>query len=364
MPISKTQRWLDLIAFLVGRRVPVTVEQLMEGIPAYAEKWVDGSQIAQASVRRMFERDKDELRELGIPIETVEYRINYGSEEAQAYRLARKDFYLPYLDLLRRERRPTARTDALRFDEPEIRTLLNGLLLVAEAPSSPLAADARSALRKLSFDLPAAAIPGPVVAFPEPPGADEVRARTELLSDALLRRKRVTFRYAGMTRTEITDRDVAPYGLLFQHGHWYLIGHDGLRDAIRVFRVSRMDDLAVNHVRANSPDFDIPDEFDIAQYRGREAWELGGEDDPEVVARVRFAFPRSLWAARNSVGDLEGEAADGSSIRTFRVQQPGPFVRWLLSLQGEADVLEPPELAAELRRVAGEVAALYGGRRT
>jgi hypothetical protein len=108
MPISKTQRWLDLIAYLAGRRVPVTVEQLMEGIPAYAEKWVEGSEKDRASVRRTFERDKDELRELGIPIETVQYRINYGAEETLAYRVARKDFYLPYLELLRRGKRAAA----------------------------------------------------------------------------------------------------------------------------------------------------------------------------------------------------------------------------------------------------------------
>jgi proteasome accessory factor B len=359
MPISKTQRWLDLIAFLVGRRVPVTVEQLLEGIPAYAEKWVDGTETAQASVRRMFERDKDELRELGIPVETVQFRINYGAEEALAYRLARKDFYLPYLELLRRGEHAAPRQSTLQFTPEELTPLLDGLLRVAEVPSSPLASDARSALRKLSFDLIPSDVPGSVVAFAEPPGADEVRARTEQLSGALLRRKRVRFRYSGIARGQVTERDVAPYGLLFQHGHWYLIGHDALRDAVRVFRVSRMEELAVNQTRANSPDYEIPDDFELAELRNRSAWELGGEDDPETVALVRFAFPRSLWAERNALGELERQEPDGAAVRRFRVRQTGPFVRWLLSLQGEAEVIEPAELAGELRRVAGEVAALY-----
>ncbi|MFH1763497.1 MAG: hypothetical protein ABIF09_04815 [Gemmatimonadota bacterium] len=45
-------------------------------------------------MRRKFERDKDQLRELGVPLETVTYSINYGMEEIQGYHIARSDFYL------------------------------------------------------------------------------------------------------------------------------------------------------------------------------------------------------------------------------------------------------------------------------
>jgi len=74
--ISKVQRWLDLIAYLVGRHFPVPVEELMERLPAYALDWRVGDKTARDSVRRKFERDKDELRGLGIPLETVTYSIN------------------------------------------------------------------------------------------------------------------------------------------------------------------------------------------------------------------------------------------------------------------------------------------------
>jgi proteasome accessory factor B len=70
MSTSKTQRWLDLLAVLVGRRVPVTVDQIMEQVPAYRDRWETGDQRTRASVGRMFERDKDELRSMGIPLET------------------------------------------------------------------------------------------------------------------------------------------------------------------------------------------------------------------------------------------------------------------------------------------------------
>ena len=57
---------------------------------------VEGSEREKQTVRRMFERDKDELKAFGIPIETVRFTINYGHEQQDGYRLARKDFHLPY----------------------------------------------------------------------------------------------------------------------------------------------------------------------------------------------------------------------------------------------------------------------------
>ena len=99
-PISKVQRWLDLIAYLAGRRLPVSVEELMEQLPAYARDWVEGDETTRASVRRKFERDKDELRDTGIPIETVPYHMGALKERVEGYRLSRRDFYLPYLKLL------------------------------------------------------------------------------------------------------------------------------------------------------------------------------------------------------------------------------------------------------------------------
>jgi proteasome accessory factor B len=66
--ISKTQRWLDLIAYLLGRRLPVAVEEIMEAGPSYAAAMAGGDEKASASTRRMFERDKDELRASGIPL--------------------------------------------------------------------------------------------------------------------------------------------------------------------------------------------------------------------------------------------------------------------------------------------------------
>ncbi len=363
--ISKTQRWLDLISFLLGRHLPVSVEEIMEGVPSYAGKWETGSQTARESARRTFERDKDELRRLGIPLETVTYSIGYGMEEREGYRLQRKDFYLPYLRLLGEAAPPSApaaRLSALRDVEispEEADVALDALELAARAPSFPYQDEARSAYRKLVFDLQSLRFRRTPVLFVDRPGAQQMVDRLRLLSEALLARKRVRFRYHGIYRGEDTDREVAPYGLLFQRGHWYLVGHDTTRDGLRVFRAGRMEDVTPNAASPNTPDYEIPAGFTVDDFRGRQAWELGSPDEEPLEAHILFHFPRSLWAERNGYGRLVAQRDDGAAVRGFDVQQVSPFLRWILGLGGEAEVVGPAELARELRALALEVAALY-----
>ena len=369
-PSSKTQRWLDLIAFLAVRRMPVAVEEIMEHVPSYAGDWRGGDETARASVRRKFERDKDELRELGIPIETVEYRINYGLEQTQGYRLRGRDFYLPYLRLVSGDEErggPQAGASAsgpdfeLRPDEA--RAAVDALRRVGDLPSFPFRDEARSALRKLTFDLGPEVVregaAGPPVRYLPPPGADDVRDRLKALSDALLRRKEVRFGYYGIHRDERSERRVHPYGLLFQDSHWYLVAWDLDREAMRVFRVARMDAPDVNPRKARTPDYEVPDDFDLDDYAGRPPWSLPGQDDEPLVVDVRFAFPRSLWAERNRHGELVEELEGGAHLRRFRVQDRGPFLRWILALGDEAAVVAPGALADELAAMGRRIADLH-----
>jgi proteasome accessory factor B len=366
---TKLQRWLDLIAFLVGRHLPVGYEQLMTGVPAYARDYDPDDRRKREALRRKFERDKKELRELGIPIRTVKYRVDYGPDDVEGYEIDRRDFYLPYLRLVSGGKKPEVQgfsrhreaTVELHADDAPL--ALEAVRRVAEIPAFPLRREARSAFRKLAFDLdPDAFRTGSPVLFLDPPGTAELTGRLRALSDALLVRKRVRFRYRGMYREEVTERDVAPYGLLFQQGSWYLVGHDALRDGIRVFRVGRMEDVVASTKKPGTPDYEIPDDFTLDAYADREAWELGDPEEAPLAVRVRFAFPLSLWVERNDRGQLVARGADGSQEREFVLHQVDPFLRWLLGLEGEAEILDPPELQQQLRALAGAVAQAHGRR--
>ena len=67
----------------------------------------------------------------------------------------------------------------------------------------------------------------------------------------------------------------------------------------------------------------------------------------------------SLWAERNGLGDIEDQGQDGSAVRRFEVYQVDPFLRWLMSLAGGAEVLEPPELRAGAAGLARETLGRY-----
>lgn len=364
-PISKVQRWLDLVAYLVGRRYAVTVEEIMQNVPAYAERWRTEEATARATARRTFERDKDELRALGIAIVTTRSSINYGLDELEGYSIARRDFYLPELRLVTgapgasdRAWPDRHRIAGVELAEDDARAALDALRRIPDLPASPLTAEARSAFRKLAFDLdPDHFLPAPVL-YAERPGAAERLQALGTLSDALLARKRVHFDYHGIGRDERTTREVAPYGLFFQQGNWYLVGHDAHRDEGRVFRVDRMEAVRVNKGSPKSPDFEVPPDFRVGAHMERKPWELGAEEAP-LRAEVRFHFPASLWAARNGYGELLEEYPDGSARRGFELYRVDPFLRWVLSLRGEAELVAPAGLVAEFGALVRELAARY-----
>jgi predicted DNA-binding transcriptional regulator YafY len=364
---TKLQRWLDVIAYLVGRRLPVSRDELMRNVPAYAKRWASTDAKDQEAVRRAFERDKDELRKQGIPIRTLKYSTPHESDSLEGYIIDRRDFYLPYLRLVNQlsgtvPYRERARPATVEITETEAPLALDALRRITGVPGFPFAREARSAFRKLAFDLdPNAFADDAPVLFVDRPGEAEQAERLRRITDALLARKRIAFDYYGIYRDEKTRRDVAAYGLLFQHGHWYVIGYDAARGGMRVFRVARMGDVSQNMKAPNTPDYTIPADFRLADWTDRQAWELGEGDEPPVKAQVLFRFPLSLWAERNGYGMPVTREPDGGIVREFDVHQVGPFLRWLLGFEGEADVLEPLELRDALRNMAHAVAAAHGG---
>ena len=366
MEPTKLQRWIDLVAFLAARRFPVAKQQIWSELPAY-RRGLDGDEQEQAAVRRMFERDKDELRAMGVPIESVASPVRSGTDDAR-YRLPR-DFYLPRLRVLNEEdaarsekhhasgrRRPAPGTEEVTFEEAA--RALGGLRELATLPGFPLARHADSAFRKLSFDLMPGGLGDPPVRYAPSVEAGRASRTVAHLFEALSRKKRIAFRYRAMTRAEELERRVRPYGLLFELGRWYLVGWDEARRDARVFRVGRMTAVAVNRKAPATPDFQVPSDFDLADYVNRKAWELGSEAAEEEAA-LRFDFPWGQWAERNGHGVLLEEGDDGSQLRRFHVRSRRHLVRWALGLAGQVRIASPGCLRAQLRDAASALAELH-----
>lgn len=358
MSHSKLQRWTDLIAALLARQYPITFEDLTREVPAYAEGLNPDH---KDSVKRTFERDKDELREFGVPIESVP--LDEG--ESTGYRLHSNRFYLPYLTVAELERTSTTgrppgyRTlPQIEFDVDELGLVADAVQRLQQLGDPMLAEDARSAGAKLLFDAPSIRL-APLDAQIADAYDDASPETFDALAAALRRRKSVTFRYHAPSSGAITERRVDPYGLFFIYAHWYLAAFDRTRDGVRNFRLSRMSDVAINRKRAQSPDYEIPETFRLREHaQSRTAWDLG--DTEPATAEVRFSG--STGAARAAM--RMGEPVNGSDdLRRFAVRRPDVFARWLLSFTGDAQPVSPPALVDAFQQLARDTLALYRDRR-
>ncbi len=351
---AKLQRWMDLIAALLAHRYGLTLAELREAVPGY-----HGDKLP--SVRRTFERDKDELRKLGVPITTEGHD---GAEDTR-YRIATGNFYLPYLAVVTpRGRIAPKRVDkygyhsigALDLSDDEVALLADAAARVRQLGDPVLVSDAEHAIAKLAIDIPANHLaPTPNVAL-VPPRAVAAGPVFRQLADALRRRKSVTFTYYGIERDETERRVVLPYGLAFTSGHWYLHAMDPTRGAVRRFRVARMRDVAVNPKAPNTEDFAIPAHFTLAdRARPVPSWELGDEATHEVL--VRFTAANGWVQSARALGSqVRGDA----TVTRYAVRRLDPFCRWLLALAGDAEPISPPDVVRAWKELAARTCGAAG----
>jgi predicted DNA-binding transcriptional regulator YafY len=364
---SRTQRLLDLIAYLSSRRFPVPVEAIMSDVPGYALE-PDADRKARETVRRRFERDKADLRDLGVPLESV--RETVRGEEDVRYLLRPQSFYMPVMKLLASG--DGERRGELAVRPEELRTAVEALLHVQELPAFPFRREARSTLAKLTFDLAAELLPpgGSRVRHLPPFDPTEVEAVLEIVSQALQRRKTLRFDYYAIGHDRTDRRATHPLGLLYQGSRWYLVARDLDRDGERVFRVERMSAVEMDRSSPRTPDFEMEKGQSLAKYRDRKAWDLG-EPGSETEVRVRFRPPLSLLAERNAwgepveepPGETSGRERDGEGgiVRRFHVRSVEPFLRWLLTHHGSTRIEAPVELRKRLNALRDRVLAAHEG---
>lgn len=293
---DRFERLTNLLATFLDAHRPLTLEEIIERVPGYPEE--------KASYRRQFERDKDTLRGLGVPIEVEE------SPEAgtSAYRVDRDQYELPDLDLAPDERAAlhTAVT-AMRLEGGEGHQALwkLGGLHGADAP-----------------------VLGALPAVPALPA----------LVDASQQRARITFTHRGRPRT------IEPWGVTFRSGNWYVVGHDVDRGEPRSFRADRIE----GDVEVGEPDaFERPDDFDPEQLLHDEPWRYGDEEPLEAVVHVDATV--APWVVRR-VGDtaVRERRADGSVVIVLTVTNREAFRAFVLGLLDHAEIVEPDDLRDDL----------------
>lgn len=303
--MDKLERLLNLIAALLETPRAMSAEEIHEKVPGYPED-------KGATFRRAFERDKDDLREMGVPlrVETVP-----GSDPPlTGYRIPRDEYYL--------------RDPGLEPDE------LAALNLAATAVHLD-GAHGLGGLWKLG-GVEAQAMAGEGEGDVTPLAQLPIDANLATVFQAVAERRVVRFGYRGDERT------VDPYRLDFQLGRWYLTGFDHLRGDERNFRFDRIDGT----VAAGAPrSFERP----VGAVPGveRAAWQLG-EGEPVVAELLVDADHVAL--ARHELGSstVAEERPDGSVVFSVPVTNRAGFRSLVLGYLDHAEVLGPADLRAEL----------------
>jgi proteasome accessory factor B len=259
----------------------------------------------------MFERDKADLREMGVPLETGRTSA-FDTEDG--YRIARADYELPELTLTGEE--AAAVGLALRLWE-----------------SAQLAGAAQSALVKLKA---AGVDVDPARALPLRPRLDSDEPSFEPCYAAARDRRLVEFDYRRPDEGAPARRRVQPWGVVAWHGRWYLVGHDLDRQAPRVFRLSRV----TGTPRASGPEgaFEPPADLDLAAVVARQE----AREEHLVVVRAR---PGTAIGLRRHAEPL-GPADDGDDRLQVRTTEPWALADELASY-GPDVLVEAPRLVRE-----------------
>jgi proteasome accessory factor B len=299
MSRRKTDRLLHLVVCLLATRRYLTAEQIRRAVPGYPD--------SDEAFKRMFERDKEELRELGIPLEV-------GSDDDDlGYRIPPQAYELPEIQL-------TSDEVAVLGLAARVWQQTN----MAEAASGAL------------FKLRAAGIDA------DPGGASvlEPRVGTEpafpALYEAVRDHRPVAFDYQAVGRSGPQRRRVEPWGVVSRRGRWYLVGHDRVREATRVFRLSRI----LGEVAVDGPAgaVTVPPGVDIRKIAFD--WSDVPVERRSASVRLRRGAAQGLrrWAGEIRVVDETWEEA------TLSVWDADWFAGTLARFGADVVVLDPPDL--------------------
>lgn len=306
---------MNLVMTLLWTRRPLTRHELRRTVEQYRLAPND------EAYERMFERDKDELRALGVPLETVEADPLF--EDEVGYRIRPDEYVLPEIPF---------EADELVVLGLAARTWSHGTLGGAAA----------QALRKLQATQPEA---GGTAAGPVEPrlGASEPTFPTIL--QAVQQLREIHFDYRRPNSVEVTRRQVQPWGLSSVRGHWYLTGLDLGRGEQRVFRLSRVVGSVRLHGKPGA--YSVPAGARPADV----AWPSERRDQP-VSAEVEV---RTGAGARLRRSAQVIQESDGWTRLRVSGLPWGVLVSDLATLLDSARAIDPPEVADA---VAGHLSAV------
>jgi len=315
MAARRAERLVNLVICLLSTRQFLTAERIRDAVPGYEA--ADGSKGTDEAFKRMFERDKAELRDLGVPLETGR-NSHFDSEDG--YRIRRGDYELP----------------PIAFDAAEAAAVGLAARLWQSATLGEAARSALIKLRAAGTEVHAADAPGGV------PLLDASDPSLPTLLDSARTATVVRFDYRKVGADLPEQRTLEPWGVLSWRRRWYVVGFDRDREEPRSFRLSRIHGQVTTVGKPGA--FARPDKIDLLEMVA------GGWPDDERRALVRVS-----GAGAGQLRRIAESEADG--MLTISFSDPNRLARVIASAGSGAQVVEPPDLVTavveRLRASAG-----------
>jgi Predicted transcriptional regulator len=316
--VNPEDRLFHLILALMATRSGLTKDHILSTVRGYREDTESG--MARESLERRFERDKDALRELGIPLEATIPPEDDGNNKNTLYRIPKGQYDLP---------------EGVEFTGRDIALLNLAATLWREGT---LSREAHIATRKLqSFGV---TIDEPLLGF-----APLISTRDPALTnlrDALERGVQVEFDYLKPGEAAATSRRVSPLALVNHEGRWHLYSHETSSDQIKTFLLRRIVSSVTALPDAATP---APESVSSDALRDLEALYHG------QVASLRVAPDSDAWSA---LSQRVGTRSDGATL-AVHYTDADIFAGELSSYGDDVVVLGPPDLR---ERVMGHLRKL------
>ncbi|HUH67996.1 MAG TPA: YafY family protein [Mycobacterium sp.] len=317
MATSKVERLVNLVIALLSTRGYITAEKIRSTVAGYSD-----SPSAEA-FSRMFERDKNELRDLGIPLEVGRVSV---LDPTEGYRINRDAYSLAPVELTPDEAAAVAVATQL-WESPELITATQGALLKLRAAGVDVDPDAPVAIAS------AAGVPGLR-------GSEDVLG---ILLAAIDSRQAVQFPHRPSRAEPYSTRTVEPWGVVTEKGRWYLVGHDRDRDDTRVFRLSRIG-AEVTPIGPAAA-ITMPDDVDLRRIVAQKVTEVPTGERAQVwVAGGRAT---ALRRAGRSIATRQLGGRDGEVIE-LDIGSTDRLTRDITGYGADAVVLEPQSLREDV----------------
>jgi proteasome accessory factor B len=316
MAARRAERLVNLVICLLSTRQFLSAERIRDAVPGYEA--ADGSKATDEAFKRMFERDKAELRDLGIPLETGR---NSSFDPEEGYRIRRGDYELPEIE----------------FDAAEAAAVGLAARLWQSATLGEPARHALIKLRAAGTEVRAADAPGAV------PHLDASDPSLPALLEAARTSTVVRFDYLKSGAGAPQRRTLEPWGVLSWRRRWYVAGFDRDRGEPRSFRLSRISGKVETVGKPQA--FDRPEKLDLLEMVSGRGW---GDD--------RFALVRVSGSGAGQLRRIAQAEVDG--VLTINFTDVHWLARMIAGAGASAVALEPPDLVAavveRLRAAAGE----------